>query len=132
MSVGPANRRRDMRRQLPTLTVEVAGIPYRTRDWSLGGFSVQARPGAPPPVDAEADCEGSFAVEGRPDSHGFRAMLMRHDRDTGIAGFRFVHLDGPGFTALERLLLRAEPPQPHTSWFARTVTGQGDGHGDST
>jgi hypothetical protein len=38
--IGIAERRRNPRLQSPTLRVEIDGIRYRTRDWSLSGFRV--------------------------------------------------------------------------------------------
>lgn len=39
--VGGANRRRDQRIAIPPIEVEIAGVVYRTQDWSLGGFKVE-------------------------------------------------------------------------------------------
>lgn len=39
--VGGANRRRDQRIVIPPIEVEIAGVVYKTQDWSLGGFKIE-------------------------------------------------------------------------------------------
>ncbi len=122
MSVGPANRRRDIRRALPTLTMEIGTLTYQTRDWSLGGFGLVETVTARLPFEVEDEVAGAFTIENRDGSFPFQAILVRFDEAAGIAGFRFLNMDPTTFTVLERLMLRAQPPRGPDgggNWFTR-------------
>ena len=127
MSVAPANRRRDIRRVLPTLHIGIGELEYQTRDWSLGGFALVETAMTRLPFEIKDQVEGAITIENRDGSFVFRAILVRLDEAAGVAGFRFVNMDPTTFTTLERLMLRAEPAArssdgrqaPRGDWFTR-------------
>ena len=126
MSVGPANRRRDIRRALPKLTIHIGVLAFHTRDWSLGGFALAETAGTRIPFEVDDEVGGEFTIEQRDGTYPFRAQMVRLDETAGIAGFRYIDMDPGTFTVLERLLLRAQPAAPSGprpigggSWFAR-------------
>ena len=131
MSVGPANRRRDIRRALPKLTIRIDPLEFYTRDWSLGGFALAETGKTPLPCEVDEEVSGQFAIENRAGTFSFRARMVRFDEAAGVAGFRFLDMDPETFTVLERLMLRAQPTassEPRLgaggNWFSRLDGGR--------
>ncbi|MCB9948837.1 MAG: PilZ domain-containing protein [Rhodospirillaceae bacterium] len=109
MSVGPRNRRRDVRRELPLLTVQLGEVQFLTRDWSLGGFSMRDDGQAGQGFEAEEEVSGTFVMDGADGAYPFGAVVVRANPDTKVVAFRFLELASDTFWVLERMLLRAEP-----------------------
>ena len=131
MSVGPANRRRDIRRALPKLTIRIDPLEFQTRDWSLGGFALAGTAKTPLLFEIDEEVSGWFTIENRTGSFAFRARTVRFDDAAGVAGFRFLDMDPETFTVLERLMLRAQPApssDPRVggggNWFSRLDGGR--------
>ena len=109
MSVGPRNRRRDVRRELPPLTIDLGDGPHQTRDWSLGGVAFRTSSQAAKSFDGEEEISGSFTIDSGHGGYRFTASVVRADQESGVVALRFVELAPDSFSVLERLLLRAQP-----------------------
>ena len=109
MSVGPKNRRRDVRRELPQLTIQFGAVKHATRDWSLGGFALRDVGQGSRIFEPEDEVSGIFAVQDGDSGYRFTASVVRASHDTGVVAFRFLELAPDSFAVLERLLLRAQP-----------------------
>lgn len=113
MSVGPSNRRRDVRRSMPPLAVRIGDTVFRTVNWSLGGLAL-AEAGA---LAAEApigtEVRGHFGPDEKHLPCPFRAVVVRIEAETGVVAVHIIELPSESFTFLERLLRHAEPlPAP--------------------
>jgi hypothetical protein len=78
--------RRDRRYASPSLTVVLDGGDYRVRNWSLGGFLLDAAPA----VTANGRIAGQIKVAGRVDSFSMTAEAVRRDDRAGTLACRFV------------------------------------------
>jgi PilZ domain len=79
-------------------------VPYRTMDWSLGGFSIK---GSCPMLEGFKvgdEVTGSFGLPGCPPEHEFSAVVTRIDAETYMTGFKFSILSLDGLKMLENLL----------------------------
>lgn len=114
MSVGPRNRRKDVRRAFPQLFVQVGKIIYRTKDWSLGGMALCDALSLVEGAGTGIGCEvkGHFGLEEAHLPCPFRAVVIRADREAGLVAIRFLELRPDSFTFIERLLRRAQPVPP--------------------
>ena len=123
MSVGPRNRRRDVRRELPPLTIDLGDGPHQTRDWSLGGVAFRTSGQAARSFEGEDEISGCFTIDGGHGDFRFTASVVRADHGSGVVALRFVELAPDSFSVLERLLLRAQPI-PGSAERADLVPGQ--------
>jgi hypothetical protein len=104
------NRRRNHRRHLPHLSVQVsAGEVFITRDWSLGGLRIDGlattrQPGEP--------VVGSLR-HGAANTpwHRFIGSVVRIDEDQTVS-IRFEDLSPGCFELLQSLLLHPQPDEP--------------------
>ena len=78
--------RRDRRYASPPVTVVLAGGTYSARNWSLGGFLLDAAPA----VDANGRIQGRLHVAGRGDGFDLIAEAVRRDDRAGTLACRFV------------------------------------------
>jgi len=78
--------RRDRRSSLPVLSVTVGNVEYATKDWSLGGFLLQAGPA----VDAGSRLVGQLKIEGNDESFAFTAEAVRRDDAAHTLACRFI------------------------------------------
>ncbi len=109
MSVGPRNRRRDVRRELPPLSIDLGDGAHQTRDWSLGGVAFRTSGQAAKSYDVDEEISGSFTIDTGHGGYRFTASVVRADQESGVVALRFVELAPDSFSVLERLLLRAQP-----------------------
>jgi hypothetical protein len=89
MSRRQNQERRHLRRGCPTLGIRFKAVPYRTMDWSLGGFAIK---GSCPMLEGFKvgdEVTGSFGLPGCPPEHEFSAVVTRIDAETYMTGFKF-------------------------------------------
>jgi hypothetical protein len=104
MSRRQDQERRHLRRDCPTLGIRFKGVIYRTRDWSVGGFSVW---GSCPMIEGFKvgdEVTGTFGQSGSLPEHQFSAVVVRIDAETYTTGFKFSNLYLDGLKVLENLL----------------------------
>ena len=93
--------RRDRRYASPPLTVVIDGGDYRARNWSLGGFLLDAAPA----VTASGRITGQIKVAGRTDSFGMTAEAVRRDDRAGTLACRFVDPSPSMVSALDSAVM---------------------------
>jgi hypothetical protein len=86
ISSTPKESRRDRRYSLPVLSVVSGGDEYPTKDWSLGGFLLQAAPA----VDVGGRIVGHLKIEGNDESFAFTAEAVRRDDEAHTLACRFI------------------------------------------
>jgi hypothetical protein len=102
MSRRQKQERRHLRRDCPTLGIRLKGVIYRTRDWSLGGFSIK---GSCPMIEGFKlgdEVTGTFGLPGCLPESEFSAVVIRIDAER--TGFKFSNLYLDGLKLLENLL----------------------------
>lgn len=114
MSIAPINRRKDIRRTLPVLMIQLGDLRFPTRDWSLGGFALTGATYLGRPLEIG---EVIFGHLGRPDEPiqedaTFHAEVRRFAENGDLAGCSYTQLTTEAFTFLERLMRRAQPSRP--------------------
>jgi hypothetical protein len=97
ISVSHKELRRDRRYASPPVTLVLGGADYVARDWSLGGFLLEAAP----EIDAGARINGRIRVAGRDDSFDIIAQAVRRDVKAGTLACRFVDPSSAMVTALD-------------------------------
>ena len=125
MSIAPINRRKDVRRVLPVLTIQLGELRFPTRDWSLGGFALTGASYLGRPLEVGELIVGRL---GRPEEDVsedacFHAEVRRVAEKGDLVGCRYTELTTEAFTFLERLMRRAQPSPP-----APKEPAGGDGH----
>jgi hypothetical protein len=104
MSRRQNQERRHLRRGCPTLVIRFKAVPYRTMDWSLGGFSIK---GSCPMIEGFKvgdEVTGTFSLPGCLPEYEFSAVVIRIDAETYTTGFKFSNLYLDGLKMLENLL----------------------------
>ena len=121
MSIAPINRRKDIRRALPVLVIQLGDLTFPTRDWSLGGFALTGATYLGRPLEIGEVITGKLGrpEEGIQEDAAFHAEVRRFAENGDLAGCRYTQLTTEAFTFLERLMRRAQPPRERTS-------GEGD------
>ena len=114
MSVAPINRRKDVRRVLPVLVIQLGDLQFPTRDWSLGGFALTGATYLGRRLEIGEVISGKLGrpEEGIHDDAAFCAEVRRFAENGDLAGCRYTQLTTEAFTFLERLMRRAEPAPP--------------------
>lgn len=115
MSIAPINRRKDVRRVLPVLLIQLGDLRFPTRDWSLGGFALTGATYLGRPLEIGELIVGAL---GRPEDAvaadaTFHAEVRRVAEKGDLVGCQYTELTTEAFTFLERLMRRAQPsPAP--------------------
>ena len=104
MSRQQNQERRHLRRGCPTLGIRFKAVPYRTMDWSLGGFAIKGSCFMLEGFKVGDEVTGSFGLPGCPTEHEFSAVVTRIDAETYMTGFKFSILSLDGLRMLENLL----------------------------
>jgi len=104
MSRRQNQERRHLRRGCPTLGIRFKAVPYRTMDWSLGGFAIKGSCFMLEGFKVGDEVTGSFGLPGCPPEHEFSAVVTRIDAETYMTGFKFSILSLDGLKMLENLL----------------------------
>ena len=104
MSRRQNQERRHLRRYCPTLGICFKAVIYRTKDWSVGGFSIK---GSCPMIEGFKlgdEVTGVFGLPGRRPEYEFSAVVTRIDAKRYTTGFKFSDLYLDGLKMLENLL----------------------------
>ena len=114
MSIAPINRRRDVRRVLPVLSVQLGEHTYPTRDWSLGGFALTGVSYLGRPLEVGEAIQGQLGhpEDGMLEDATFTAEVRRVAENGDLVGCQYTQLTTEAFTFLERLMRRAQPTRP--------------------
>ena len=111
MSIAPINRRKDVRRVMPVLVIQLGDLRFPTRDWSLGGFALTGATYLGRPLEIGEVIAGKLGrpEEGVQEDASFEAEVRRFAENGDLAGCRYTQLTTEAFTFLERLMRRAQP-----------------------
>ena len=111
MSRRQNQERNHLRRGCPTLGIRFKAVPYRTMDWSLGGFAIK---GSCPMLEGFKvgdEVTGTFGLSGSLPEYQFSAVVIRIDAERYMTGFGFSNLYLDGLKALENLLSKSQQVQ---------------------
>ncbi len=95
-----SHNRRDHRFELPRLSLVMAGKPFETYDWSLGGFRVTDFKGRPPVGEVLKVTEFSYSPDHR-QTVNCKATVTRIILGKNQVAFSFKELDEAAFNFLE-------------------------------
>jgi len=93
--------RRDRRYPVPPILVRIQGRDYKSLNWSLGGFRIEARDLGLAVGDGIAGSLHMIQIDHTCD---FTAEIIWADREEGDVGARFVEIAPDGLAALDRVL----------------------------
>lgn len=101
--------RRDLRRDYPSLAVQVGEDIVHTRDWSLGGFAIYDMHRLTVMCTIGGLMCGTLGLRGAPPTLEFTASVVRMDPSSNMLACRFIDMSSACFTFLEKQL--SMPPE---------------------